>query len=289
MSEGSELNGRSGGVTTSARQVSVTIGPASSASARLWAAASRRTLAAVRARPELGVPVDVVERFDAYLDEWLPMMDDEVFLWTGEVDPDELRHLAAHWARLVNLARDDDDENGVTPADPGGQEFYDALATGFALALAAADEDETERFAPKFEEVVPDFAGVRSAPDTRRAPRRILLVDDHPDIRLLVRIGLEAHGGFEIAGEAADGEEAVRSVCGEGGCPDIVLLDLTMPVMDGMTALPLILEHCPETRVVVFSANDSAANRERALALGAAAFLRKDAAVVDIVAAVSGR
>ncbi|HUP85681.1 MAG TPA: response regulator transcription factor [Acidimicrobiales bacterium] len=273
-------------MTDAPRRVPMTVGPASSASARLWAAASRRSLDAIRGRPDLGVPADVVLRFENYLEEWVPMMDGEVFAWTGEVDPDELRHLAAHWARLVNLARDDE-ETDLAPADPGGQEFYDALATGLVLALAAADEDEAELFAPKFEEVVPEFDDVRTSAPVGR--RRVVLVDDHPDIRMLVRIGLEAHGGFEILSEASDGEEAVRAVSDARGCPDAVLLDLTMPVMDGMTALPLILDQCPETHVVVFSADDSVANRDRAQALGAVGFLRKDAGVADIAAALSER
>ena len=261
----------------------MTVGPASSSSARIWAAAARRSLATIKGRPDLAVPAEVIEAFENYLDLWESAMSDDIFLWTGEVDPGRLRHLAAHWARLVNLARDDS-ETDLVPADPEGQEFYDALAAGFVEALATADALTTEEFAPKFEEVVPEFVADRTigAPSSRV---RVLLVDDHPDIRLLVRIGLEADGRFEIVGEATDGQEAVDVVCqGEGGdgCPDAVLLDLAMPVMDGMEALPLILERCPETRVVVFSANDEPANRREAERLGAAGFLPKGAAIADI-------
>ena len=263
----------------------MTVGPASAASARTWAAASRRTLETVKSRPDLEVPDSVVAAFEAYLDQWEPQMSGEVFEWTGEVDPELLRRLAAHWARLVNLARDDA-ETGIAPADPEGQEFYDALAAGFLDALARADATTTEEFAPKFEEVVPDFVAERPA-SVRSARVRVLLVDDHPDIRLLVRIGLEADGRFEVIGEARDGREAVDAVCtGEGGCPDAVLLDLAMPVMDGMEALPLILECCPNTRVIVFSANDEPANRREAERLGAAGFLPKGAAIAEIAASL---
>lgn len=269
--------------------VSMTVGPASSTSARTWAAASRRTLATIKERPDLGVPQPVIEAFESYLDQWEPAMDGDVFTWTGEVDPELLRHLAAHWARLVNLARDDA-ETAIAPADPEGQEFYDALAAGFVEALAVADATTTEEFAPKFEEVVPDFVGDRSSGAGAAATSRVrvLLVDDHPDIRLLVRIGLEADGRFEVVGEATDGREAVDSLCprADGGCPDAVLLDLSMPVMDGMEALPLILERCPKARVVIFSANDEPGNRREAERLGAAAFLPKGAAISEIAAAL---
>jgi CheY-like chemotaxis protein len=270
--------------------VSMTVGPVSAASARTWAAASRRTLVTVRARPDLDVPDDVVDAFEAYLDLWAPAMDADVFEWTGSVDPAQLRHLAAHWARLVNLARDDS-ETDIAPADPEGQAFYDALAEGFAAALAAADETSPEPFAAKFEEVVPDFVGARSSLMSLAGRMRVLLVDDHPDIRLLVRIGLEADGRFEIVGEATDGQEAIDAMCpgSEGGCPDAVLLDLAMPVMDGLEALPHLLERCPKVRVIVFSANDEPANRRQAEALGAAGFLPKGATIAAIAGALLQR
>lgn len=266
----------------------IVVGPVSAASARTWAEASRRTLETVKTRPDLGVPADVVDAFEGYLDLWEPAMSGEVFTWMGEVDPDTLRHLAAHWARLVTLARDDS-EGSIAPADPEGQEFYDALAQGFAEGLAAADATSAEQFAPRFEAVVPDFVADRTAAEAAPARRvRVLLVDDHPDIRLLVRIGLEADGRFDIVGEAADGQEAIDRLdpVGEGGCVDAVLLDLAMPVMGGMEALPLILKRCPTTRVVVFSANDEPKNRREAAGLGAVGFLPKGAAIADIAAAL---
>ena len=272
--------------------VSITVGPVSAASARTWAAGSRRTLEVIKERVDLGVPPSVIDAFESYLRLWESEMSGDTFLWTDEVDPEVLRHLAAHWARLVNLARDDN-ETAITPAEIEGQAFYDALATGIVEALAAADATTTEEFAPKFEEVVPDFVAERSTggDDARASSRvRVLLVDDHPDIRLLVRIGLEADGRFEVVGEATDGQEAVDAlgpgVDGRPRCPDAVLLDLAMPVMDGMEALPLILERCPRTRVVVFSANDEPGNRREAARLGATGFLPKGASIAEIAASL---
>src|SRR5687768_16221366 len=133
--------------------VTVTVGPTSVVSARVWATAARASIETVKSRPDLGVPTDVVDAFEGYLEAFEARMDVDVFLWTGTVDGTRLRRLAARWARLANLARDAS-ETELMPADPAGQEFYDALATGFAVGLAAADD--AERFAPKFEEVVPD-------------------------------------------------------------------------------------------------------------------------------------
>ncbi|MDQ3106674.1 MAG: response regulator transcription factor [Actinomycetota bacterium] len=236
----------------------------------------------MRSRPDLGVPDDVLEGFDHYLALWSEGMETEVFVWEGEVDVVVLRHLAAHWARLVTFARNAEGM-GLLPADPEGEAFFDALATGMAVALAMADD--AEGFAPKFEEVVPDFdhVGVR-APLPEGGLRRVLLVDDNADIRLLVRIGLEANGGFSIVGEACDGEEAVRAL--EVGCPDAILLDLAMPVMDGFEALPLLQQRCPAARIVVFSASDPSSAKARLAAAGDVAFLRKDAGIAQVVEAL---
>ncbi len=265
--------------------VSVSVGPVAGTSARVWLVAARRTMETARSRPDLGVPDDVLVAFDQYLDLWSKGMDAEVFAWEGEIDVVVLRHLAAHWARLVTFARDAEGM-GFLPADPDGEAFFDALAKGMAAALAMADD--AEGFAPKFEEVVPDFdhVGVRVyLPEG--GLRRVLLVDDNADIRLLVRIGLETNGGFSVVGEACDGEEAIRAL--EAGCPDAILLDLAMPVMDGFEALPLLQERCPTARIVVFSAGDPSSARARLAAIGDVAFLRKDAGIAQVVEALRSR
>ena len=266
--------------------VRVVIGPVPGRSARAWLAAAQRTIDTVRNRPALGVPEDVVDGFDLYLTLWGAAMQGNEFRWEGDVDPALLRHLAAHWARLATLARDESADAGLAPADPEGEAFFAALAAGMADALGRADD--AEAFAAKFEEVVPAFDSTTggSGSDAPAATVRVLLVDDNPDIRLLVRIGLESSGGFSVVGEACDGREAVEEVAAL--CPEAVLLDLSMPVMDGFEALPLIRQRCPGARVVVFSANDGGAVRERVLAEGAVAFLRKDAAIADVAAALRG-
>src|SRR5688500_20159570 len=78
---------------------------------------------------------------------------------------------------------------------------------------------------------------------------RVLVVDDAPDLRRVVRQTLERHGGFVVVGEAGDGEEAVRVA--PAADPDIVLLDLDMPGVGGVDALPMLREAGPRAQGVI--------------------------------------
>lgn len=122
-------------------------------------------------------------------------------------------------------------------------------------------------------------------------PIRVLIVDDSDDIRLLASIVLESSRAFELWGEAANGAEAVALVTKEA--PDAIVLDIMMPVMDGMTALPLLRDLCPDTPILIMAAAASPQLRSEALALGAAAVLDKAAGLrqlpVAILAAVQHR
>jgi CheY-like chemotaxis protein len=101
---------------------------------------------------------------------------------------------------------------------------------------------------------------------------RVLLADDTPDIRRLTRMMLDLDDRFVVIGEAADGAEAVEKVAAER--PDAIVLDIAMPVMDGLDAIPLILERSPETKIIVLSAYPEEASRE-ALARGAHGWVDK--------------
>ena len=80
---------------------------------------------------------------------------------------------------------------------------------------------------------------------------RVLIVDDSAVIRAVITRTISAHADMEVAGVAPNGEAAVRAAALFK--PDIVILDIEMPVMDGITALPLILKEAPQTRVVICS------------------------------------
>ncbi|MBV9412912.1 MAG: response regulator [Acidimicrobiia bacterium] len=115
---------------------------------------------------------------------------------------------------------------------------------------------------------------------------RVLLVDDLSDIRLVMRLLLEADGRAEVVGEAADGAEAVRLAAVLQ--PDAVVLDLRMPGMDGVAALPLIRDASPGTVVVALSALPVGPMTDRAIDLGATYVRKPDLRrVVNLVAALA--
>lgn len=120
-------------------------------------------------------------------------------------------------------------------------------------------------------------------------PFRVVLVDDAADLRLLIARLLHRDGRFEVVGQAADGAEGVQAA-GEHQ-PDLCVLDLSMPVMDGLEALPRIRERCPSTKVVILSGLDATQMERTALQLGAAAYLEKGAAfarLADTLAEIAG-
>lgn len=116
-------------------------------------------------------------------------------------------------------------------------------------------------------------------------PVRIIVVDDHPLTREALASLLEQHG-FDIVGQASDGEEAVALA--RTARPDLALLDLTMPGMDGLTALPLIKEAAPLTEVVVLTASETETNLLAAIRAGAAGYLLKSEAPERIVEFLHG-
>lgn len=115
-------------------------------------------------------------------------------------------------------------------------------------------------------------------------PVRVVLIEDTPDIRLLLRVALEANGQFQVVGDASDGQRGVEVVRRER--PDLVVLDLAMPVMDGMEALAHIRRDLPAVRIVVLSAFDSQPMAERAISAGADAYLQKGTSAKRIVTAI---
>jgi len=110
---------------------------------------------------------------------------------------------------------------------------------------------------------------------------RVLIADDTATLRVLVRRTLEASEAFDVVGEAADGAEAVDLAAELQ--PDLVVLDLSMPVLDGMDAIPRIRDRAPDARIVVLS--ELAADRvgSKAVQEGAAAFLAKGRSADDLV------
>jgi DNA-binding NarL/FixJ family response regulator len=113
---------------------------------------------------------------------------------------------------------------------------------------------------------------------------RVLVCDDVEAFRALMRYTLEEDVGIEVVGEAADGMAAIDAA--ERLQPDVVLLDLTMPVLDGIDAIPAVLRCAPGTRVVALSGWGAERMAEAALEQGAIAYVEKSDDVQAIRAAV---
>lgn len=113
---------------------------------------------------------------------------------------------------------------------------------------------------------------------------RILIADDHEVARRGIRALLEGHPGWEVCGEAADGREAVAAASRLR--PDLALLDIGMPSLNGLDAARQILAVAPDTRVLILTMHDSERVVREVLAAGALGFLLKSDAGRDLVAAV---
>ncbi len=120
-------------------------------------------------------------------------------------------------------------------------------------------------------------------PDAAGHGPRVLVADDQTLIRTGFRLILTARG-IEVVGEAADGVEAVAAA--RRLRPDVVLMDIRMPNMDGLEATRRILEHAPECRVIMLTTFDLDRYVYGALALGASGFLLKDVTPEHLAAAV---
>jgi len=121
--------------------------------------------------------------------------------------------------------------------------------------------------------------------DATPAPSpRLLLVDDHDFMRSSLRFVLEAKTGLVVAGEASDGEQAV-ALCRELR-PDVVLMDITMPKMDGIEATRLIKAEMPDVAVLVLTSHVAEDLLMEAVVAGAAGYVLKGSGLEDVVGAV---
>src|SRR2546421_8882254 len=116
------------------------------------------------------------------------------------------------------------------------------------------------------------LVGRSAAADKECMAARVLVVDDHPLTREALAALLRSHG-FELAGLASDGEEAIAAAAETQ--PDLVLLDLLMPGLDGLSALPRLREAAPGCEVVILTASGTEQNLLGAIRGGAAGYLLK--------------
>jgi len=111
--------------------------------------------------------------------------------------------------------------------------------------------------------------------------KRVLLVDDNPLVRSLVRQVFELHPDFEISGEAENGREAVEKA--ENLKPDLIILDLAMPVMTGLDAAPLLRKVVPDARIILFTVQEGREVERLARAAGIDAVVAKSQAASKLI------
>jgi DNA-binding NarL/FixJ family response regulator len=121
-------------------------------------------------------------------------------------------------------------------------------------------------------------------PSATRPPSRIIIADDHPLFRSAIRETLERHSDLEVVGEAANGRQALE-LCHRLR-PELVLMDLRMPEMDGVTATHAIKSEFPHTLVLILTALDESRGLSNSLEAGAAGYVLKDASPAQITDAV---
>ena len=148
-----------------------------------------------------------------------------------------------------------------------------------ALRELGGDEVQGFRYSPPRP---PDALDAVLAPGERRAGRaiRVFLCDDVTEMRDMVRVALEQEPDLEVVGEASDGEGAARGV---SECrPDVILLDVSMPRVDGLEAIRRIRATSPATAILVLSGFEREAMADQAIGLGADAYLEKRASLDEI-------
>jgi len=115
-------------------------------------------------------------------------------------------------------------------------------------------------------------------------PIRVMLVDDHTVVRSGLSAFLMAYDDLELVGEAGNGEEAVRKC--EQLCPDVILMDLVMPVMDGASATREIRKKCPSTQVIALTSFKEQELVQGAVQAGAIGYLLKNVSADELAKAI---
>jgi two-component system response regulator NreC len=116
------------------------------------------------------------------------------------------------------------------------------------------------------------------------SPVRVLIVDDHAVVRTGIRLLLNRELDIEPVGEAGSGREAILEA--RSLKPDVILMDVVMPDGSGLDVIPTLLEERPETKILVLSMQDDPRYVREAFAAGASGYVLKEAADVEVVAAV---
>ena len=112
----------------------------------------------------------------------------------------------------------------------------------------------------------------------------VLLVDDHASLRKSLRYLLEASHDIKVVAEASNGNDALFHV--NAACPEVALIDISMPLMDGLETARQIHLQCQFTRVIMLSIHDNPEYVQRSISVGALGYVLKDTIAVDLLAAI---
>jgi two-component system nitrate/nitrite response regulator NarL len=115
-------------------------------------------------------------------------------------------------------------------------------------------------------------------------PVKVLLVDDHAVVRDGIRARLESNAGFQVVGEAVNGREALQKV--EELDPDVVLMDISMPVMNGMDAAMQLREKFPDTKVIILTMHEHKEYIQGVIRCGAQGYIVKDVSAQEMISAI---
>lgn len=165
------------------------------------------------------------------------------------------------------------------PNPGGGTRVVIEVAAGRADLAPAAREPATPRLGIPEAALAPSVSG-----EGPQRKTRVMLADDHPVLRQGLAGLLREHCEIDVVGEAADGQQAVEVALRTH--PDVVLMDITMPVLNGIEATRRILDAIPSTRVIGLSMHAEADMATAMRKAGAVAYLTKDAATESLVAAI---
>jgi PAS domain S-box-containing protein len=179
------------------------------------------------------------------------------------MEQDDVERAGSYIERTLAAARDMMDDL----LEPSGEELH----PGDLVRSSAANLDPSPRGSTAADPVSPPG----------RSAHRVLIVDDAEDIRTLLRLKLGRHERFDVVGEAVDGVDAVDQA--RALQPHLVLLDMAMPRMDGLQALPLIRAAVPDVRVVVLSGFNQRTLEQEALAAGADRYVVKGGSMRELV------
>lgn len=131
---------------------------------------------------------------------------------------------------------------------------------------------------------VPQSSGGLPAPATGATPITVVLADDHNIVREGLRLLLEASGSIRVIGEAENGRQAVQKA--KELRPDVLVLDLAMPILNGMEATRQIVKEAPDVKVLVLSSYSDDEKVQQLLSSGAIGYLVKQTAANDLLTAV---